>query len=322
MTYDPNNVFAKVLRGEIPCHKIYEDEDTLAFLDIMPRAEGHALVITKEKARDLFDVSPEALAKLMAVVQKLAPADQGGSGADGVLIAQFNGAAAGQTVFHLHVHIIPRKEGDELKPHAGKMADQAQLAATAEQKIRNGIEPVVMVERRLALSLAGAEHHLEQRPLPRLAGRSCSYEISASRAAPWARSLSSRHGARQPAGPGRLGARFPWPSAPLWALRCRQRRPQDQSHPGRNPPAQDRQARGLDRRIGLEILEAKLFLAVLLLDQHAHDAAVFQRAEQDLLGERLLDVLLDHPRQGTRAELLVVAALGEPAHWPPASARW
>jgi histidine triad (HIT) family protein len=92
MTYDPNNVFAKVLRGELPCHKIYEDEDTLAFLDIMPRA-------------------------------------------DGVLIAQFNGAAAGQTVFHLHVHIIPRKEGTELKPHAGIMADQAQLAATAE-KIR------------------------------------------------------------------------------------------------------------------------------------------------------------------------------------------
>ena len=78
MTYDPNNVFAKMLRGELPAHKIYEDEDTLAFLDIMPRAEGHALVITKEKARDLFDVSPQALAKLMAVVQKLAPRDQGG----------------------------------------------------------------------------------------------------------------------------------------------------------------------------------------------------------------------------------------------------
>ncbi|HVQ11874.1 MAG TPA: HIT domain-containing protein, partial [Methyloceanibacter sp.] len=70
MTYDPNNVFAKVLRGELPCHMIYEDEDTLAFLDIMPRSEGHALVITKEKARDLFDVSPEGLVKLMAVVRK------------------------------------------------------------------------------------------------------------------------------------------------------------------------------------------------------------------------------------------------------------
>jgi len=135
MAYDENNVFAKVLRGEIPCHKIYEDEDTLAFLDIMPRTDGHALVITKEKARDLFDVRPEALAKLMAVVQKLAPVIQEAVGAEGVLIQQFNGAAAGQTVFHLHVHIIPRKEGEALKPHAGKMADQAQLAATAE-KIR------------------------------------------------------------------------------------------------------------------------------------------------------------------------------------------
>jgi histidine triad (HIT) family protein len=139
MTYDPNNVFAKMLRGELPCHKIYEDEDTLAFLDIMPRAEGHALVITKEKATDLFDVSPEALATLMEVVQKLAPQIKDAVGADGVLIAQFNGAAAGQTVFHLHVHIIPRKEGTELKPHAGIMADQAQLAATAE-KIRARIQ--------------------------------------------------------------------------------------------------------------------------------------------------------------------------------------
>ena len=135
MAYDPNNVFAKMLRGEIPSHKIYEDEDTLAFLDIMPRSEGHALVVTKETARDLFDISPEALAKLMAVVQKLAPVIQEAVGADGVLIQQFNGAAAGQTVFHLHVHIVPIKQGVPLKPHAGQMADQAKLAATAE-KIR------------------------------------------------------------------------------------------------------------------------------------------------------------------------------------------
>ena len=139
MAYDQNNIFAKMLRGEIPCHKIYEDEDTLAFLDIMPRTEGHALVVTKEKARDLFDVSPEALAKLMAVVQKLAPKIKDAVGADGVLIQQFNGAAAGQTVFHLHVHIVPRKEGEALKPHAGKMEDQAKLAATAE-KIRKRLK--------------------------------------------------------------------------------------------------------------------------------------------------------------------------------------
>lgn len=135
MAYDENNVFAKMLRGEIPCHKIYEDENTLAFLDIMPRSEGHTLVIPKEKSRDLFDISPEALAKLMAVVQTLAPKIQRSVGADGVLIQQFNGAAAGQTVFHLHVHIVPRKEGEPLKPHAGKMEDQAKLAATAD-KIR------------------------------------------------------------------------------------------------------------------------------------------------------------------------------------------
>ena len=139
MAYDENNVFAKVLRGEIPCHKIYEDEDTLAFLDIMPRTPGHALVITKEKARELFDVSPQALAKLMAVVQKLAPKIRDAMGAEGVLIQQFNGAAAGQTVFHLHVHIIPRKEGETLKPHAGKMEDQAKLAATAD-KIRKALQ--------------------------------------------------------------------------------------------------------------------------------------------------------------------------------------
>ena len=133
--YDPNNIFAKILKGEIPCHKIYEDGDTLAFLDIMPRTEGHALVITKQKAPDLYGISPEGLAKLMAVVQKLAPQIQKAVGADGVLVQQFNGAAAGQTVFHLHVHIVPIKDGVPLKPHAGQMADQAELAATAE-KIR------------------------------------------------------------------------------------------------------------------------------------------------------------------------------------------
>ena len=133
MAYDENNVFAKVLRGEIPCHKIYEDDNTLAFLDIMPRSDGHALVITKEKARDLYDISPAGLAKLMAVVQTLAPKIKQAMGADGVLIAQFNGAAAGQTVFHLHVHIIPRKEGESLRPEGARMEDQTKLAATAEQ---------------------------------------------------------------------------------------------------------------------------------------------------------------------------------------------
>ena len=136
--YDRDNIFAKVLRGKIPCHKLYEDDDTLAFLDIMPRTDGHALVITKEPAPDLFGISPEGLAKLMGVVQKLAPKIKDTVGADGVLIQQFNGAAAGQTVFHLHFHIIPRKEGVPMGPEGAKMADPGALAATAE-KIREQI---------------------------------------------------------------------------------------------------------------------------------------------------------------------------------------
>jgi len=131
--YDRDNIFAKVLRGKIPCHKLYEDDDTLAFLDIMPRTDGHALVITKEPAPDLFGISPEGLAKIMAVVQKLAPKIKEAVGADGVLIQQFNGAAAGQTVFHLHFHIIPRKEGVSMGPEGAKMADPGALAATAER---------------------------------------------------------------------------------------------------------------------------------------------------------------------------------------------
>jgi histidine triad (HIT) family protein len=136
--YDRDNIFAKVLRGKIPCHKLYEDDDTLAFLDIMPRTDGHALVITKEPAPDLFGISPEGLAKLMGVVQKLAPKIKNAVGADGVLIQQFNGAAAGQTVFHLHVHIIPRKEGVFMGREGAKMADPDALAAMAE-KIREQI---------------------------------------------------------------------------------------------------------------------------------------------------------------------------------------
>ena len=131
--YDRDNIFAKVLRGEIPCQKLYEDDDTLAFLDIMPRTDGHALVITKEPAPDLFGISPEGLAKIMAVVQKLAPKIKEAVGADGVLIQQFNGAAAGQTVFHLHFHIIPRKEGVSMGPEGAKLADPGALAATAER---------------------------------------------------------------------------------------------------------------------------------------------------------------------------------------------
>ncbi len=132
-TYDTNNIFGKILRGEIPCHKVYEDNDTLAFMDVMPQAPGHLLVIPKSGSRNLLDADPAVLGKLFPVVQKLAVAAQEAFEADGVVISQFNEAAAGQTVFHLHVHVIPRKEGEPLKPHSGKMEDHAVLAAHAEK---------------------------------------------------------------------------------------------------------------------------------------------------------------------------------------------
>jgi len=134
-SYDSSNIFAKILRGEIPAHKVYEDEATLAFLDVMPQAEGHVLVIPKAASRNILDADPANLAALIAVVQKVAVAAQDAFDADGITIMQFNEAPAGQSVFHLHFHVIPRKEGAGLKPHSGKMEDGAVLAANAE-KIR------------------------------------------------------------------------------------------------------------------------------------------------------------------------------------------
>jgi histidine triad (HIT) family protein len=116
--YDPNNIFAKILRGEFPCYKIYEDDKVLAFLDIMPRAPGHALVLPKAAARNILDVSPDDLAQVMKVAQKIAKASVETFGADGVTVQQFNESAGGQVVFHLHVHVIPRKDGIALKPPA------------------------------------------------------------------------------------------------------------------------------------------------------------------------------------------------------------
>ena len=116
--YDANNVFAKILRGEMPCHKVYEDDKALAFLDIMPRAPGHTLVLPKAPARNILDVSPDDLAYLIKVAQKIAQAGMRAFGADGVTIQQFNESAGGQVVFHLHVHVIPRKQGIALKPPA------------------------------------------------------------------------------------------------------------------------------------------------------------------------------------------------------------
>ena len=137
--YDPDNVFAKILRGELPAHKLYEDDDTFAFMDIMPRGDGHCLVIPKAAARNILDVDAGDLAAVMATAQKLAKAVMTAFEADGVTVQQFNEPAGGQVVFHLHFHIIPRFEGVALKPHTGSMEDQNVLAANAE-KIRAALE--------------------------------------------------------------------------------------------------------------------------------------------------------------------------------------
>lgn len=139
MSYDINNVFAKILRGEIPCHKVHEDAHTLAFMDVMPQADGHTLVIPKQPSRNLLDADAAALGPLMASVQKVAKAVRKAFGAEGILIQQFNEPAAGQTVFHLHVHILPRTAGVPLRPHSGKMADNQLLARHAEM-IRAALE--------------------------------------------------------------------------------------------------------------------------------------------------------------------------------------
>ena len=132
MTYDANNIFAKILRGEIPSHKIYEDEDTLAFMDVMPQVDGHCLVVPKVGSRNLLDAELSTLTPLMATVQKVARAAKAAFKADGLQIRQYNEPAAGQTVFHLHFHIMPMNEGQALRGHSGKMADHGVLAKHAE----------------------------------------------------------------------------------------------------------------------------------------------------------------------------------------------
>ncbi len=131
--YDPDNVFAKILRGEFPCHKVHEDDATLVIMDIMPRGDGHVLVIPKAPSRNILDIATDDLATLYATVQRIARAALRAFGADGVTIQQFNEPAGGQVVFHTHVHVIPRHEGVALKPHTGEKADQAVLAAQAEK---------------------------------------------------------------------------------------------------------------------------------------------------------------------------------------------
>jgi histidine triad (HIT) family protein len=138
MTYDPSNIFAKILRGDIPCVKVYEDDKTLAFMDVMPQAEGHTLVVPKEAAETILDLSAEGLASMMVTTQKIAKAVQKGLRPDGILLKQFNGAAAGQSVFHIHFHVIPRFEGVDLAPHAAGMVDASLLEPIAA-KIRSAL---------------------------------------------------------------------------------------------------------------------------------------------------------------------------------------
>ena len=136
-SYDPDNIFAKILRGEIPSTRVYEDEDTLAFMDIMPRSDGHLLVIPKSPCRNMLDATPEQLSAVMATVQKLSHAVKQAFEADGVTIQQFNEAAGGQEVFHLHFHVLPRHEGISMRP-PGNMGDFDLIAEHAE-KIRKAL---------------------------------------------------------------------------------------------------------------------------------------------------------------------------------------
>lgn len=132
-TYDPDNIFAKILRGELPCVKVYEDDAVLAFMDIFPQAPGHVLVVPKEAARNALDMTDDGLAAAMLRVKRIGNAVKAALAPDGIIITQFNGAPAGQTVFHVHFHIIPRTEGVALGHHGGGQADMAEITAQAKK---------------------------------------------------------------------------------------------------------------------------------------------------------------------------------------------
>jgi histidine triad (HIT) family protein len=135
MSYDSQNIFAKILRRELPCIKLYEDEQTLAFMDIMPQTDGHALIIPKEAAETILDLSPESLAATILITQKIAKAAKKGLDVPGILIAQTNGKAARQSVPHLHFHVIPCREGEQMRMHAVVVEDQQKLNRFAAQII-------------------------------------------------------------------------------------------------------------------------------------------------------------------------------------------
>jgi len=137
-TYDPTNIFAKILRGELPSHQVYDDGDVIAFMDVMPQGTGHTLVLPKAPSRNLLDADPTTLGPLIRATQRIAKAVTRAFGADGVIVIQFNEPVAGQTVFHLHFHVIPRFDGVELRNHAGTMEEPDVLAANAE-KVRKAL---------------------------------------------------------------------------------------------------------------------------------------------------------------------------------------
>jgi len=137
--YDENNIFARILRGELPCHQVWEDDAVLAFMDIAPMSPGHLLVLPKAASRNLLDADDTVLAALIARVRMIAAAAKEALGADGITIQQFNEAPAGQSVFHLHFHILPRWVGEPLKPEAGETENPDVLAEQAA-KIRRAIE--------------------------------------------------------------------------------------------------------------------------------------------------------------------------------------
>lgn len=130
--YDTDNIFAKILKGQIPCHKVYEDDVALAFMDVMPQSKGHTIVIPKKGSRNLLDADPEVLSATIMRVQFIANAVKTALSADGIRISQFNETSAGQTVFHLHFHVIPIYDGASLSAHSDKMADHNELSDLAE----------------------------------------------------------------------------------------------------------------------------------------------------------------------------------------------
>lgn len=139
MAYDTSNIFARILRGEIPAHKVYEDEHTLSFMDVMPQSDGHTLVIPKFGAENVFDLPPEALSATILTTQRVARAVKKAFNPPGVMLVQLNGAGAGQSVFHIHFHIVPRYTGIDLRFHARDMADPKALAEHAA-RVRAALE--------------------------------------------------------------------------------------------------------------------------------------------------------------------------------------